>query len=54
MALVPVSLEALVVVRANGEGSDHRTLDIPEKQVLIKMTEAPEKYWHHVLGVKIK
>ena len=42
-----------VIVRAAGAGSDHTTLAIPERQVLIAMDEAAEPYWAHILFFRV-
>ena len=39
----------VVVIAGRGLNHDHKTLDVPERQVLIKMDDEPQRYWQHLL-----
>ena len=43
-----------IVVGAGGAAhANHLTLDVPEKQVLIRMDDTPQAYWQHLLLLRI-
>ena len=43
------------VVPALGAGAGHRTLNISEPQVLLRMDPpGPQPYWHHILLVRVE
>ena len=45
---------ALVVIGAGAAPhANHLTLDIPERQVLLRMDDTPQRYWHHLLMMRV-
>ena len=45
---------ATVVVGAGAAPhANHLTLDIPERQVLLRMDDTPQRYWQHLLMMRV-